>query len=157
MKKRIIALLFTLVFAITGVIAGEAKVYAEESIQSAQDVELSEIWTEDALVGYATSQTKGVYLLNGVSIINDAGNNKIGCGGMTTAALKCKVSVSAIVERKVNGNWARVTSWTVTNTNAYSATASKTLSVGSGYYYRVRCLHYAGTDSSSSCTDSMWM
>ena len=157
MKKKIIALLFAFVLAITGVVAGETKVYAEESIQSAQDVELSEIWTEDALVGYAVLQTKGVYLLDGVSIINDAGNNKIGCGGSTTAAKKCKVSVTAIVERKVNGNWARVTSWTVTNTNAYSATASKLLSVGSGYYYRVRCAHYAGTDASSSCTDSMWM
>lgn len=156
-KKRIIALLFTLVFAITGVIAGEAKVYAEESIQSAQDVELSEIWSEDALVGYAVLQTKGVYLLDGVSIINDAGGGKIGCGGMTTAAKKCKVSVTAIVERKVNGTWSYVTSWTVTTASGYTATASKTLSVGSGYYYRVRCLHYAGTDGSSSCTDSMWM
>lgn len=157
MRKRIIALLFAFLFLVTGFISEEGKAYAEESIQSAQDVELSEIWTEDALVGYATSQTKGVYLLNGVAIINDAGGGKIGCGGVTTAAVRCKVSVSAIVERKVNGTWSYVTSWTVTNTNAYSATASKTLSVGSGYYYRVRCLHYAGTDSSSSNTEGMWM
>ena len=151
------ALLFSLLFVATGVVAGEGKAYAKESIQSVQDVELSEIWTEDALVGYANVQTRGVYLLSGVSIINNAGNNKIGCGGSTTAALKCKVSVSAIVEKKVNGSWARVTSWTVTNASAYTATASKTLSVGSGYYYRVRCLHYAGTDSSSSYTSALWM
>lgn len=157
MRKKIIALLFAFLFLVTGIVVGDAKAYAEESIQSAQDVELSEIWTEDALVGYAVLQTKGVYLMDGVSIINDAGNNKIGCGGSTTAAIRCKVSVTAIVERKVNGTWSHVTSWTVTNTNAYSATASKLLSVGSGYYYRVRCLHYAGTDASSSCTDSMWM
>lgn len=157
MRKRVIALLLAVVFAITGVVAGEGKAYAEESVQIAQDVELSEIWTEDALVGYAVVQTKGVYLMDGISIINDAGNNKIGCGGVTTAAVRCKVSVSAIVERKVNGTWSYVTSWTVTNTNAYSATASKTLSVGSGYYYRVRCLHYAATDASSSFTEGMWM
>lgn len=152
-----VALLFALLLTITGVVAEEGKVYAEESVQSVQDVKLSEIWTQDALVGYATSQTRGVYLLNGISIINDAGNNKIGCGGVTNAAIKCKVSVSAIVEKKVNGSWTRVTSWTVTNASAYNVTASKTLSVGSGYYYRVRCLHYAGTDSSSSNTEGMWM
>ncbi len=157
MRKRIIALLFAFLFAITGIFAGEEKVYAEEPVQSVQDVELSEIWTEDALVGYATSPTRGVYLLDGVSIINNAGGGKIGCGGSTTAAIKCKVSVTAIVEKKVNGTWSHVTSWTVTNTNAYSATASKTLSVGSGYYYRVRCLHYAGTDGSSSYTSALWM
>ena len=50
MRKRIVALLFALLFAITGVIAGEGKVYAEEAVQSVQDVELSEIWTKDALV-----------------------------------------------------------------------------------------------------------
>lgn len=157
MRKRIVALLFALLLAITGVIAGEGKVYAEESIQSVQDVELSEIWTEDALVGYATSQTRGVYLLDGLAVINNAGGGKIGCGGMTTAAIKCKVSVTAIVEKKVNGNWARVTSWTATNASAYTASVSKTLSVGSGYYYRVRCAHYAGTDSSSSYTSALWM
>lgn len=157
MRKRIIALLFAFVFAITGIIAGEGKVYAEESVQSVQDVELSEIWTKDALVGYAVSQTRGVYLLNGISIINDAGNNKIGCGGVTNAAIKCKVSVAVIVEKKVNSSWARVTSWTVTNASAYNVTASKTLSVGSGYYYRVRCTHYAATDASSSYTSALWM
>lgn len=157
MKKRVIALLFALLFSVMGVITEDEKVYAEESVQSVQDVELLEIWTEDALVGYATSQTRGVYLAEGVSIINNAGGGKIGCGGVTTAAVKCKVSVAVIVEKKVNGSWARVTSWTVTNASAYTATASKTLSVGSGYYYRVRCTHYAHTDASSSYTSALWM
>lgn len=154
MKKRIVALLLALLFTVTGIITGDGKVYAEESVQ---EVELLGIWTEGALVGYAVNQTRGVYLLDGVSIINDAGGGKIGCGGMTTATVKCKVTCNAIVEKKVNGSWSRVTSWTTTNTNAYSATVSKYLSVGSGYYYRVRCLHYAATDSSSSYTSALWM
>ena len=154
MKKRLIALLLAFMFAITGMVAGNGKVYAEET---AQDVDISEVWTEDALVGYAQSQTRGVYLLRGVSIINDAGGGKIGCGGITEAAVKCKVSVTAIVERKVNGSWTRVTSWTSTNASAYSTSISKTLYVGSGYYYRVRCAHYASTDASSSYTDGLWI
>lgn len=154
MKKRVVALLLALLFSVTGMMAGDGKVYAEDS---AQDIEISEIWTEDALVGYAESQTWGVYLLEGVSIINDAGGGKIGCGGITNAAVKCKVSVNVIVEKKVNGSWTRVTSWTATNTSAYTVSSSKYLSVGSGYYYRVRCNHAAGSDGSSSCTDSLWM
>ena len=154
MKKRVVALFLALMFSVTGMIAGEGKVCAEES---AQDVEISEVWTEDALVGYAESQTWGVYLEEGISIINNAGGGKIGCGGITEAAVKCKVSCSAIVEKKVNGSWTRVTSWTTTNASAYSAIVSKTLSVASGYYYRVRCTHSASTDTSSSYTSALWM
>ena len=154
MKKRVIALLLALLFSVTGIIAGDGKVYAEDS---AQDVEISEIWTDDALVGYGQSQTWGVYLLEGVSIINDAGSSKIGCGGITNAAVRCKVSVNVIVEKKVSGSWSRVTSWTATNTNALTASVSKTLSVGSGYYYRVRSIHTAASDGSSSYTSALWM
>lgn len=157
MKKRIVALLFVFLFAMTGFIAGEGTVYAEESIQDAQDVELSQIWTEGALTGHSIFQTRGVYLSDGLSVINNAGNGKIGCGGMTTAAIKCKVSITAVVEKKVNGTWTYVTSWTATNASAYSVSISKTLSVGSGYYYRVRCTHYAATDASSSYTSALWM
>jgi hypothetical protein len=153
-KKRVVALLLALMFSATGMIANDCKVYAEES---EQDVDMSEIWTEDALVGYVEAQTWGVYLAEGVSIINNAGGGKIGCGGITSAAVRCKVSVNAVVEKKVNGSWTRVTSWTNTSASAYSVSISKYLSVGSGYYYRVRSTHHASTDASSSCTEGLWM
>lgn len=154
MKKKVVALFLAVLFSITGIIVGEGKVFAEESVQ---DVEMSEVWTEDALVGYAESQTWGVYLARGISVINNAGGGKIGCGGITEAVVKCKVSVNAIVEKKVNGSWTRVTSWSATNASAYSASVSKTLSVGSGYYYRVRSSHHASSDASSSYTSALWM
>ena len=154
MKKNFAVIFLTLLFVLTGIVARNEMVYAQDS---AVDVELSEIMTTDALVGYTNTQTRGMYLAQGFSVINDAGGGKIGCGGTTVAAMKCKVSVNSVVERQVNGNWVRVTSWTSSNASAYSVSISKTLAVGSGYYYRVRCLHYAGTDASSSCTDSMWM
>lgn len=154
MRKRLVAMFLAVMFCVTGIIAGDVKAYAEDV---AQDVEISEIWTEDALVGYAESQTRGVYLARGFSIINDAGGGKIGCGGITEAAVKCKVAVNVVVERKVGSSWVRVTSWTATNASAYYVSVSKTLSVGSGYYYRVRCTHCAASDTSNSCTDSLWM
>ena len=122
------------------------------------EIELSEIMTEDALVGYADNQTWGVYFSDGYSIINKISSTKIGAGGVTNANVKCTVKVSAIVERKnSSGNWERVTSWSVTNQNAYSAVASKSIIVPSGYYYRVRCNHYAGSDSASSNTGALWV
>ena len=155
MKKRITTFLLAMLCAVTGIFA--VNVEAKAEILREEDVELSYLMTEDAIIGYMERQTWGVYLSSGYSSINEAGAGKIGAGGITNAATRCKVSVTAIVEKKVNGNWERVTSWTQTNQNALTASVSKYLYVSSGYYYRVRSSHYAGTDSSSSCTGTLWM
>lgn len=154
MKQKLVVFFLALTLFIAGNCVSTINVFAEDS---SQDVDISEIWTEDALIGYATPLTRGIYLFDGYSIINDAGSSKIGAGGFTNAAVRCTVSVNAIVEKKVSGSWSRVTSWTATNTNALTAGVSKTLSVSSGYYYRVRSVHRAATDGSSSCTSSLWM
>ena len=144
-----------LMFFAIGSYATDVSVYAEDS---AEDIDISYLLEDDnALIGYAEMQTWGVYLAEGVSIINDAGGGMIGCGGITNAAVKCRVSVNAIIERKVGSSWVRVTSWTVTNENAYTAMVSKSLSVGSGYWYRCRCVHSAETDASNSSTSPLWM
>ncbi len=155
MRKKLAAFLMAFLMFMTGCFAINVEVSAEDV--NGEDVDISEIMTEDALVDYAELQMRGIYLAEGVSVINNAGNNKIGAGGTTTAAIPCQVSVNAIVERKVDGSWLRYTSWTVTKTNALTATASKTLSVTSGYWYRVRCVHSAATDTSNSCTSSLYM
>lgn len=154
MKKKLTMILLAFVLCTTSLFTVDMKANAEET---SEDVAYESLLTEDALIGYMQSQTWGVYLSSGTSIINDAGGGKIGAGGLTNAAKKCTVSVNAIVERKVGSSWVRVTSWTVTNTNALVASASKTISVASGYYYRVRCVHRASTDASNSCTSSLWM
>ena len=85
-------------------------------------------------------------------------STKVGAGGATNAKVKCTVKVTAILERKdTDGLWARVTSWNQTNTNAYSVVTSKSVTVATGYYYRVRCYHYAGSDTTSSSTNALWM
>lgn len=155
MKKRLVALLLAMACVVTGIFSVNTDAKAEEWVE--EDVELSYLMTEDAIIGYMERQTWGVYLSSGYSTINDAGNGKIGAGGITNAAVRCRVSVTAIVERKVNGSWARVTSWTQTNTNALTASVSKYLYVTSGYWYRVRSTHSASTDGSTSCTGTLWM
>ena len=155
MKKRITTFLLAMLCAVTGIFAVNVEAKAETLRE--EDVELSYLMTEDAIIGYMERQTWGVYLSSGYSIINNAGVGKIGAGGITNAATRCKVSVNAVVERKEGSNWVRVTSWTQTNQNALTASVSKYLYVTSGYYYRVRSTHSAATDTSSSYTNSLWM
>ena len=154
MKRRMMALLLTMVMCLTTMFCLGYEVKAEDV---GEDIEISELLTEEALIGYAQPTTRGVYLAEGNSIINKISSTKIGAGGTTTAAIKCKVTVCPFVERQVNGSWVHVTSWTVTNASAFSAMASKSITVSTGYYYRVRCTHYAASDASSSWTGALWM
>lgn len=154
MKKRIITMLLSMIISAIGVMNFGIDVYAAGE---SEDIEMSEIMTDDALIGYADNQTWGVYLSDGYSIINKISSTKVGAGGCTNAVVQCSVSITSILERKVNGSWVRVTSWTQTNTNAYYAMISKSVTVPSGYYYRVRSNHYASSDSASSCTNALWV
>ena len=154
MRQRLLAMLMAVVLCATCVLNLEFESNAEEVGES---ISYSELMTENALVGYAENIARGVYLAEGFSIINKISTTKIGAGGTTNAAVKCKVSTNAIVERLVSGSWARVTSWTTTVESGYSASVSKSLTVTTGYYYRVRCIHYASTDRSSSYTNALGM
>ena len=154
MKKKMVAFLLLMAVALTGIWAGNVESKAAETLE---DMPVSYLLLDDALVGYTERQTWGVYLMDGYSSINDAGNGRIGCGGVTNAARRCTVSVNTVIERKVNGSWTRITSFSETNENAIYASVSKYLSVTSGYYYRARSMHYAGSDMSASYTDALWM
>ena len=155
MKKRFLTSVLAMIMCVVGILSFDLNANAETV---SEDIDISYLMTEDALIGYSQNQTWGVYYSDGYSIINKISSTKIGVGGVTNAAVRCEVRVSAILERKTSsGSWARVTSWTQTNENAFSAMISKSVTVASGYYYRVRSLHYAGSDSGTSCTDALWM
>lgn len=154
MKNKLTMIFLALVLCATSLFTVDVKANAQGT---EEEVAYESLLTDGALIGDMQSQTWGVYLSAGRSIINDAGGGKIGAGGSTTAAKKCTVSVNVVVERKVGSSWVRVTSWTATNTNALVVSTGKTISVASGYYYRVRCVHRASTDASSSCTGALWM
>ena len=154
MKQKVLAMLMVVALCVTSIwFMG----FESKAQDLGQNISFSELMTENALVGVIESQTWGVYLADGYSLINKMSSTKIGAGGTTTAAKKCKVSTTAIVERLSGGSWGRVTSWTTTVQSGFSASVSKSLTVTTGYNYRVRCLHYAGTDGSSSFTSALYM
>lgn len=155
MKQRILSALLAMVICITGMVSWNVTVNAEGE---SEDVDIASVITEDALIGYAETQTWGVYLASGQSIINKISSTKAGVGGTTNAAVKCTVKVTTILERKnSSGSWERVTSWTQTNNSSFYAVISKSVTVASGYYYRVRSYHYASTDSATSYTSALWI
>lgn len=109
-------------------------------------------------IGYITVQSRGAYLQSGYSKISKVGDGKITAGGNTTAQkLVSEISINVNVERKVNGVWEHYTSWTSTKKNAIALNSSKTLTVPKGYSYRVRSVHYANSDVSSSYTNGLYI
>lgn len=102
--------------------------------------------------------SRGIYLKSGSSNIVRAGTGKISAGGNTVGQKTVsKITVDVTVERLVNGKWGYYTSWTATNYNSIYVSSSKTLSVPTGYYYRVYCTHYANSDVSGSYTDGIYI
>ena len=154
MKRKVLTMLLAIMICVTGIWCENIYVRAEDN---SEDIDISALMTDDAIIGYSTPSTKGVYYSDGSSIINKISSTKVGAGGVTNAAVRCTVRITSILERLESGSWVRVTSWTQTNQNAFSAMISKSVIVGTGYYYRVRSYHYAGTDSSSSHTNALWM
>lgn len=157
MKKKIVLILLAFVLVSVGIQGPKATVNASEGVIEEEDVDFETLLTEGALIGESQMQTRGYYLVSGTSVINKLATNKIAAGGVTNASVDCKVSITAIVERLVSGKWVVVTSWTVSRANDCSVMASKSLTVGTGYSYRVRCLHYAASDASSSWTSALSM
>ncbi len=152
MKRRIITLL-AIVICIAGIMNSNITVRAQDD-----DIDMTDIMTEDALIGRINTQTWGVYLSDGYSVINKISSTKVGAGGTTSAAVKCTVKITSILERKnSSGSWECVTSWTQTNQSSFYAGISKSVTVPSGYYYRVRSYHYAGSDSATSYTSALWI
>ena len=153
LKKFLISSILVLTIFASSLMMGDVEVKAawEET-----DVDVSYLMLDNSIIGYADRQTRGIYLAEGWSVINDAGAWTIGCGGITNAAIECKVGISAVVERKVDGSWVRVTSWSATKDYDITVSISKYLAVVPGYYYRVRCTHYAETDVSTSFTNGLY-
>lgn len=130
-----------------------AVTYAKEQEEC---IDGSYLTMEDESFGESLGSTRGIYYQSGSSYIGKAGSGKIIASGSTNANVTCNVAVGVIVERLVNGNWCRYTSWSASKTGT-TITSTKTLSVPRGYYYRVYCQHRAGTDSGGSYTNGIYI
>lgn len=154
MKKRCLSLVcvMTLLLSLSGV-----NVYASEERVM---VDGSYLTHDEEAVGEAVLITRGEYLQAGTSKVSKASSTAINAGGTTTAnRTVSNIGVAVVVERLKKGtsSWYFYKSWEATKTSASYVTSSKKLTVAGGYYYRVRCTHWANSDASSSSTNGVYI
>lgn len=120
----------------------------------------SYLTNETESTGTATSITRGENLQIGYSKIRKKGPGLIYAGGTTIAEHTCEsVKITVIVERAKweDEEWEFVDSWRKENTNADLVSTSKELEVEGDWYYRVKCIHSADGDVSSSYTNGLYV
>lgn len=115
---------------------------------------------DEESIGYATQITRGEDLLVSYSKCVKLGPGKIYAGGTTIAAHEVdNIKVSVMIERakEEDTSWTYYTGWNKTNQNADRVAANRTVEVEGGYYYRVRSIHSAHLDMSSSFTNGVYI
>lgn len=82
------------------------------------------------------------YLMNGYAQITNAGSGKVTVSAKTKANTVCdKVELDIYLQYYNNGSWSYVNNWNYSVKNKAYLTASRTLSVTKGRYYRIKCYH----------------
>lgn len=154
-KNKILSLIMAMVMVCALLIGTQKNVQATDIPECVDGSYLTNDDSSEVTVG---SKSRGIYLKSGSSNIVRAGTGKIGAGGNTVGQkVVSKITVDVTVERYVNGKWGYYTSWVETNYNSVYVSTSKTLSVPTGYYYRVYCVHYANSDVSDSFTNGIYI
>lgn len=157
LKKRVISVLFAALLVAGLTITTELQSKANES---GPQIDGSYLTWESESTGIAGAMTRGVDLQIGYSKIRELGPELIYVGGTTIAQHDVEsVQVSVMVERikDEDGEWEFVDSWHKENKNTYSVSTSRRMEVEGDWYYRVRCIHSAGNDMSSSYTDGLYI
>ena len=154
MKKRYLSLVCVIAFLLS--VSG-VNVRASEELTM---IDGSYLTHEEESVGEAVLIMRGEDLQSGSSKVSKASSTAINAGGTTLAHHTVDdIGIAVVVERLKKGTstWSYYKTWQVEKTNASSVSSSKNLTVPTGYYYRVRCTHWANSDASSSFTNGVYI
>ncbi len=157
MSRKLLSLCcaLALVAGMMGVSATTARASEEQPM-----IDGSYLTHDDESVGYDTKKTRGEDLLAGYSKCARLGPGMLYAGGTTIADhTVADIGVGVSVERAKKGDdrWTGYTAWQKFNSNVDRIASNKTLEVEGGYYYRVRSIHSANSDMSSSFTDGIYI
>lgn len=157
MKKRLLsgclAAVLTLCMLLSATCFAEAE--ADEPM-----LDGSRLTHDNESIGKDTKITRGEDLFSGYSKIVVLGPEKIYAGGATIATRDVElVKIGVIIERAQEGDtaWGFYDGWIKENYDTDIVNSAKMLEVEGGYYYRVRCIHCANSDVSSSFTDGVYV
>lgn len=157
MKQRLLSLscALLLVVSITTVVAFDSHASEEEPM-----IDGSYLTHDNESVGYDTKITRGKDLLTGYSKCVELGPGELYVGGTTIAAQTVEdIGLAVSIERAQEGDdcWEGYTTWQKHSKNVDRVSTNKFLEVEGGYYYRVRCIHSANSDMSSSFTNGIYI
>lgn len=162
-KRSFSALLMVVLFSV--MLFGQVVTVSAESRETIVDG--SKLTMEDSAEGFTVSNpnVRGQHLMDGNSGISKAGRGRIYAYGATTANHDVeKIAVIVYVDQynEATNNWEQVATFTAEDFNTYYVSVGKVVLVERGYYYRVRCSHYAGNpslnevDTDASFTDGIF-
>ena len=131
-----------------------------QAASSVKVIDGSQLTKDAESIGYNQKVARGEDLLTGYSKIVRMGPGEIYAGGTTLASHEVeRVVIGVMIERakEEDTEWSFYDSWQKFNENADRVSSKKYLDVEGDYYYRVRCVHSAGQDMSSSFTDGVYI
>ncbi|MDY4632108.1 MAG: DUF6147 family protein [Dorea formicigenerans] len=131
-----------------------------QAASSVKVIDGSQLTKDAESIGYNQKVARGEDLLTGYSKIVRMGPGEIYAGGTTIASHEVeRIGVGVIIERakEEDTEWTFYDSWNKFLENTDRASSKKYLDVEGDYYYRVRCVHSANEDVSSSFTDGVYI
>lgn len=157
MKKKMLSFGMVVAMTLSMLVVSGVQVQASDNLPM---IDGSYLTHDEESTGYTNSVARGEDLMTGYSkgVRLDAG--VFYAGGTTIAAHTVeRIGVGVIVERALEEDevWSFYDGWQKFNENADRVGSNKRMEVEGGYYYRVRCIHSANDDMSSSFTDGVYI
>lgn len=152
MKKRVLSILCSLFILFSMFLGASVNTNAQGEDNSEVIVDGSVLTQDDSSKGTSVNpMLRGKHLMDGECCVSKAGIGKIYVYGQTTANhdvdyVAVLMDVEKLVEIDGEDAWIQVKPYTVDARNTYYVIVDDTLKVDRGYYYRVRCEHFAGND-----------
>ena len=131
-----------------------------QAASSVKVIDGSQLTKDAESIGYNQKVARGEDLLTGYSKIVRMGPGEIYAGGTTLAERVVeRIGIGVIIERakEEDTKWSFYDSWNKFLENTDRASSKKYLDVEGDYYYRVRCVHSANDDVSSSFTNGVYI
>ena len=131
-----------------------------QAASSVKVIDGSQLTRDAESTGYNQKVARGEDLLTGYSKIVRKGPGEIYAGGTTIAVHNVeRIGIGVVIERakEEDTEWSFYDTWQKFNENTDRVSSKKYLDVEGDYYYRVKCVHSAGEDISSSFTDGIYI
>lgn len=131
-----------------------------QAASSVKVIDGSQLTKDAESIGYNQKVARGEDLLTGYSKIVRMGPGEIYAGGTTIASHDvARIGIGVMIEwaKEEDTEWSLYDAWNKFLENTDRVSSKEYMDVEGDYYYRVRCVHSANDDVSSSFTDGVYI